>query len=165
MESKSSKKGALSSVQQWELHNGHLASCLLNYGARPALLCREELKASHLLPALPLPGEPIPLTFLLSRGLRFLKDIVRWDNFTDFTRGLRWALLARTYGKVFTARCFEIMFCEQGTVYTYYMLDYTLQKSRCLQVWHQDLNMYSMYSTFLGSDISLPICGGTGTQH
>ncbi len=77
MESKSSKKGALSSVQQWELHNGHLASCLLNYGARPALLCREELKASHLLPALPLPGEPIPLTFLLSRGLRFLKDIVR----------------------------------------------------------------------------------------
>ena len=64
---------------QWELSSGHLVSWLENYGGQAALLCRRGEGRDRLcLPALTAArGPPFPLPFLLARGLRFIKDILR----------------------------------------------------------------------------------------
>lgn len=62
---------------KWELSNGHLVSWLVNCGAQPALLYREGVEPHLCLAALSAAREPVPLCYLLSRGLKFLKDIIR----------------------------------------------------------------------------------------
>ena len=59
---------------QWELSNRHLIGCLLNYGGQPALLCSGEavLRLAPLTHARP----RAPLPFLLTRGLKLIKDIL-----------------------------------------------------------------------------------------